>query len=597
LTDDELYCTVDRCRPGPEADATGCVVEAGPCAAGERCDEATDRCDTVDCTVPDGDGDGAAALLCGGGDCDDDDGDRFPGNPEVCDAEGHDEDCRDDTFARVDSGDADGDGFVSDACCNGDRCGGDCDDSVASVHPSASETCNGIDDDCSGVVDDGTGPVPLCPGGVCLSGRCAFTSWDRVLGNGGNDRAKALATDTAGNVYVSGGFLDGSDFGSGDTDNALVVSYSAGGILRWVFTYGAPLSFNSAEGTDLAYDPADDALYLLGNFDSSVTFGTSTLGSGTGGGFLVRLDSGGTVDWAVPLPFPSAGVYRGGSVAVHEGRIVVVSSFLQAFDFGDGTTHTPVGTEDAYIAEYDSGGTLTRVRTYGAAGAVTELIGVATDRAGNIYAVGTYTGRVDLGDGARTAMSRAAALVSLAADGTRRWARIFDSSAVDGAESVAVGRDMVFVAGNAGGTLDFGGGAVGPGGFLVALSLDGTYGWERVQEGYPMSTDGRATPLDVAAYDDDRVWVVGTFEDTVDFGNGALVSEGTDIFTALYGAGGLHLRDRALGEDGLQEARAVVVGPGGALTIAGVFSGSVSFDSGMRTAAVGQSGFVARVLY
>src|SRR5581483_122576 len=33
--------------------------------------------------------------------------------------------------------------------------GGDCNDSVASIHPGAAELCNGVDDNCNGQVDDG----------------------------------------------------------------------------------------------------------------------------------------------------------------------------------------------------------------------------------------------------------------------------------------------------------------------------------------------------------------------------------------------------------------------------------------------------------
>ena len=42
--------------------------------------------------------------------------------------------------------DADGDGYLSDE---------DCDDTNASVNPSASELCDGLDNDCNGEVDDG----------------------------------------------------------------------------------------------------------------------------------------------------------------------------------------------------------------------------------------------------------------------------------------------------------------------------------------------------------------------------------------------------------------------------------------------------------
>ena len=67
----------------------------------------------------------------------------LPGQPttEVCNF--RDDDCD----GAVDEGfDQDGDGYTS--------CGGDCNDAVASVHPGAVETFNGVDDDCNGVIDD-----------------------------------------------------------------------------------------------------------------------------------------------------------------------------------------------------------------------------------------------------------------------------------------------------------------------------------------------------------------------------------------------------------------------------------------------------------
>lgn len=105
----------------------------------------------------DADGDGHRDSACGGNDCDDSDPNRFPGNPEVCDSAQHDEDCNPNTVGTTDD---DHDSFVSSACCNGTtmgapRCGPDCDDSNASVHPGQAEVCNHIDDNCDGVIDEG----------------------------------------------------------------------------------------------------------------------------------------------------------------------------------------------------------------------------------------------------------------------------------------------------------------------------------------------------------------------------------------------------------------------------------------------------------
>jgi|GEM_PF-6478772 len=122
----------------------------------------------------DGFGDGAAVNDCQApgsdyvlvdGDCDDSDFDVNPSASEVCD--GVDNDCAN----GVDDGltsqnyylDSDGDGFGTGAAVNDCQApgsdyvlvDGDCDDSDFDVNPSASEVCDGVDNDCANGVDDG----------------------------------------------------------------------------------------------------------------------------------------------------------------------------------------------------------------------------------------------------------------------------------------------------------------------------------------------------------------------------------------------------------------------------------------------------------
>lgn len=88
------------------------VCQAGifPCERGWQCVNSEAFCKRP---CEDKDGDGYKALKCGGNDCDDRNPNRFPGNPEVCDAFGIDEDCDPTTVGDVDK---DGDGFISDLC-------------------------------------------------------------------------------------------------------------------------------------------------------------------------------------------------------------------------------------------------------------------------------------------------------------------------------------------------------------------------------------------------------------------------------------------------------------------------------------------------
>jgi hypothetical protein len=131
-------CSMGACQPGEL-----------PCE--DACDELSEMC-IESCATPDADGDGVDSLGCGGDDCDDTDANRYPGNTEICDAEGVDEDCDPETLGDLD---VDGDGHISAECCNGTRCGDDCADRLADVFGGATETCDLRDQDCDGDVDEG----------------------------------------------------------------------------------------------------------------------------------------------------------------------------------------------------------------------------------------------------------------------------------------------------------------------------------------------------------------------------------------------------------------------------------------------------------
>jgi hypothetical protein len=155
----------------PPIDADlGVLPDAAPQDAGDAGPRDAAEPDAFMC--PDLDGDGHAEITCGGDDCDDDDSARYPGNTEVCDAAGHDEDCDDTTFGI----DGDGDDFVSTACCNTQTdgtlaCGTDCDDADSTVHPGVSETCDSVDNNCNGTVDEGV-CVPCATGYTGFDGTC-----------------------------------------------------------------------------------------------------------------------------------------------------------------------------------------------------------------------------------------------------------------------------------------------------------------------------------------------------------------------------------------------------------------------------------------
>jgi hypothetical protein len=140
------------------------------CDGGETCyadadGDAYRTTDLVTSTDSDCTDAGEAADLVASGDCDDTDATVYPGATEVVGDE-VDQDCDGQEECYVD---ADRDGYRltttvtsgdSDCSDTGEATSGapagDCDDTVATVNPGATERCNGVDDDCDGTIDGAT---------------------------------------------------------------------------------------------------------------------------------------------------------------------------------------------------------------------------------------------------------------------------------------------------------------------------------------------------------------------------------------------------------------------------------------------------------
>ncbi|MGB3617785.1 MAG: hypothetical protein WBA12_06670 [Catalinimonas sp.] len=127
-------------------------------------------------------------------------------------------------------------------------------------------------------------------------------NWIRTVEGAGAARAKAVAVDAGGNVYLGGDYrgangirdAGGAFLNLGGTD-AYLASWTAAGAWRWVKNWGGP-------GNDLCKGvaaTAQGALFAVGQFTGTVDFDGTPLTSTPGSQdlFVWKLDDGGAPTW------------------------------------------------------------------------------------------------------------------------------------------------------------------------------------------------------------------------------------------------------------------------------------------------------------
>ncbi len=427
--------------------------------------------------------------------------------------------------------------------------------------------------------------------------------WALMAGDVDDDWGLDLVADTEGNAYAVGYFQNAIDFGAEPLSGAhaaFVTSVAADGASRWSRAF-------SGQGSSEAWGVAEanGYVYVAGEVGGEVDFG---LGSTTGSeGAFVACLSAATGETAWAERFGLAGQFSARRVAATGSAVYVFGEFDGSGDLF-GASLASAGSDDVYVAAFDTSGNGTWARGFGSEGA-DDVGGVTVSFEEGPVISGRAAGSIDFGSGAMGSDGQAF-VVSLAADGSERWAKSLASPDLARAWDVAADdAGNLYVTGEFRDVLDLGAqkltSAGGSDVFLASYDDAGElrFAWRfgdvKDADAGPTYQSGVDTGLGVAVGADGNVYVTGSFQLTIDFGGGPLTYVGgggdTDIFVASFDSAGNHRWSSAFGAERGESGWGIAASAGGQVFVLGRSLNALDFGTGPLTNAGEDDVFLVRL--
>jgi hypothetical protein len=248
------------------------------------------------------------------------------------------------------------------------------------------------------------------------------------------------------------------------------------------------------------------------------------------------------LDWAASTG--GTGFDIGRAVALDpQGNVYSTGFFQGTADFDPDSSLallTSAGDNDVYIQKLDPNGHLVWVHQIGGS-AVDEGKGIALDAAGNVYVTGRFSTTVDFDPG--TGQSTASALgntdafvLKLDNNGNYLWHTIIGANGSDEGNSIAVDNNGVYTVGYFQGTADFDPGLAS----LLKTSVAGTYDAYiqaldpngNLRWAHQLGDNGLDYAFGVTIGPNSKPYLTGCFQGTADFDPGI----GTTNLSANFGA-------------------------------------------------------------
>ena len=198
----------------------------------------------------------------------------------------------------------------------------------------------------------------------------------------GTTTAAATVVDSTGNIYTLGNATGdiGNQLNQGSQDVYLTKYDSAGNVV-WQHLVG---SAGSASGSGLALDPAGGVV-ITGASTADLT--TTSVAAGNNDSFVASYDSNGNQVWIKQIQ--TLATNQSNSVSVDASGNVYIGGSVSNGVIGAGQTVS--GGGDAYLAKFDSKGSLLAENQFGTSGA-DQVSATATGSDGSLYVASVQNG-------------------------------------------------------------------------------------------------------------------------------------------------------------------------------------------------------------
>lgn len=211
------------------------------------------------------------------------------------------------------------------------------------------------------------------------------TTWTRVLGGSGDDLARSVAVDGAGDVVVvgvTGGPLFEGQSVSGGSD-LFLTKHGGDGTPQWTRLLGGTGDDFDDYAGGVAVDGVGN-IYVAGSTESPLFDGQNV--SGSSDLFLTKFDSGGTQQWTRLLG-GMGGEFDGRIAVDGAGNVTVAGHTTSSMLEGQAAN----GDDNTFVARYDANGTKRWIKVFEHHRDWYSLEGIALDRVGSVYIASTVT--------------------------------------------------------------------------------------------------------------------------------------------------------------------------------------------------------------